>query len=63
MQRHKYWVEIHTLNETHGIWHTQSGQTFNTVIECRDSYTGEQMLKSQYGGHNKEVRVIYQGVA
>jgi hypothetical protein len=63
MNKHKYWVEIHTLNESSGIMHTQTGQTFSTVIECNDSYTGEQMLKSQYSGYNKEVRVSYQGQA
>lgn len=62
MQRHRYWVEIYTLNEDSGIMSTQTGRTFSTVLECNDSYSGEQMLVSQYGGHNKEVRVLYQGV-
>lgn len=63
MQRHKYWIEIHTLNETSGVMHTQTGQTFSTVVECNDSYSGEQMLKAKYGGFNKEVYVTYQGSA
>jgi hypothetical protein len=63
MQRYKYWVEIHTLNENSGVMHTQSGHTFTKIVEASDSYSGEQMIKAQYDGHNKEVRVFYQGSA
>jgi hypothetical protein len=43
--------------------HTQSGHTFTKIVEASDSYSGEQMIKAQYDGHNKEVRVFYQGSA